>query len=88
VYFIRCEDGAIKIGTTTDIANRKRAFGYGWTHILAVIPGDRVLEHEMHVRYAEHLVRGREYFRPVPELIDHINEIRASMGITAIVPGP
>lgn len=85
VYFIRTDDDLIKIGFTTDIANRKRAFGSGWTRILALV-GDSTMadEQAMHVRFAAHLERGREYFRPAPELITYINEIRARMGISPI----
>lgn len=84
VYFIRCDDGAIKIGTTTHIANRKRAFGSGWERILAVIPGDRDDEHNLHVKFAHHLIRGREYFAPDAEIIDHINAIRVRLGVSRL----
>lgn len=84
VYFIRCEDGTIKIGHTTNIAARKRKFGSGWEHILAIVPGTIDDEHALHGRFAEHLAHGQEYFHPVPELIEHINEIRERMGVEPI----
>jgi hypothetical protein len=81
VYFIRTRDGLIKIGHTINFYDRKTAFDKGWLHILAIIPGSRQAEADMHKRFAEHLAQGREYFHPAPELIDHINEIRASLGV-------
>lgn len=81
VYYIRCTDGLIKIGHTTDLADRKRAFGKGWQHVLAVTPGSFEEEHAMHVRFRPALARGREYFRPVQDLLAHINEIRGRLGV-------
>jgi hypothetical protein len=84
VYFIRCKDGLIKIGWTSDLAQRKRSFGSGWQHILAVLPGDSDDERRLHKQFAAHLARGREYFTAAPELVEHINEIRVRMGVQPI----
>lgn len=84
VYFIRTDDGLIKIGHTTNLATRKRAFGSGWERILAVIPGSRDDEAAEHERFAKHLARGHEYFHPAPEVLNRINEIRQTLGVSPI----
>ena len=84
VYFIRTDDDLIKIGHTTDLAARKRHFGSGWQHILAIVPGSREDERDLHRRFAEHLARGREYFHAVPELLDHIDALRARLGVSPV----
>lgn len=83
VYFIRIR-GLIKIGHTVDLHNRKRAFGAAWTDVLAFTPGTRDDEAEMHRRFAQHLARGDEWFRPAPEIYDLIDEIRAGYGLSAV----
>lgn len=84
VYFIRCDDGLIKVGHTVHLETRKRAFGSGWEHILALMPGTRADERSWHERFASHLARGREYFHPHQDLLDAINEIRDRMGVQPI----
>jgi len=81
VYFMRDRDGLVKIGHTTNLAVRRRAFGSGWGHILAIIPGSREDERAMHARFAKHLAHDREYFHPAPELIAYINTLREALGV-------
>lgn len=84
VYFIRCDDGLIKIGWTSNIAQRKRAFGSGWTRILAVVPGSLADERALHKRFAAHRARGREYYNPDAEIVEYVNEIRSRLGVQPI----
>jgi hypothetical protein len=84
VYFIRTTDDLIKIGYTTQLAGRKSAFGVGWDSVLAITPGTRNDETALHHRFAQHLERGLEYFRPAPDLIQHINQLRAALGVSPI----
>lgn len=85
VYFIRCQDGLIKIGFTTRLWGRKCHFAAKWTDVLAVIAdGSLELERSMHERFAAHLAHSREYFHPAPELIAYINEIRVRLGVSAV----
>jgi len=84
LYFIRTKDDLIKIGYTGDIATRKRFYGSGWQHILALVPGTIGDEAELHKRFAPHLARGQEYYHAVPELISYINEIRMTLNVSAI----
>lgn len=37
-------------------------------------------------QFLEHLERGREFFRPAPEVIAWVNEIRDRMGVPAWDP--
>jgi hypothetical protein len=84
VYFIRTNDGLIKIGHTTRLDVRKRAFGSGWKHILALTPGTRSDETALHLRFAAHLARGREFYHPTPDLLGYINDLRLQLGVPAL----
>lgn len=81
VYVIRTDDGLVKIGHTTDLASRKRAYGSGWDRILLVQRGTVEDEAALHERFAEHVARGREYFHPAPALLAFVNESRALLGV-------
>jgi hypothetical protein len=86
VYFIRCPDGCIKIGYTTDLANRAYALAVDWTGILAVIPGGHEIEQELHAKFRPFRARSREYYEPAPELLDHVNALRVKMGVGPVAP--
>lgn len=72
VYYMRF-DGNVKIGTSTDVVQRRGAVpGQG---VMAVEWGDRTLEAERHQQFAmQH--RHREWFRLDAVLAAHITEIR------------
>lgn len=84
VYFIRCDDGLIKIGYTTQIHVRRSVYGPGWDRVLAVMPGTLAHEKACHALYREHLAKGREYFHPHPDLLAHINEIREHLNVSPL----
>lgn len=84
VYFIRTNDGLVKIGYTGNVGQRKRSFRVDWTNLLAVVPGTIDDEQSLHQRFAAHLARGQEYYHPAPEIIDHINEIRGRLHVPAV----
>jgi hypothetical protein len=80
VYFIQ-ESGAgyIKIGTTKNVDARVRdgtTFTPHTLSVLALISGDHRIETTLHKRFAHARIRG-EWFRPVPELLAYIAEIKA-----------
>lgn len=87
VYFVRTQS-MIKIGHTDNIAKRLtylRDFpDFTWTNLLAVVAGDRAYERSLHKRFRVHRVKGHEYYAPVPELIELINELRIAAGVPAI----
>jgi hypothetical protein len=81
VYFIRCDDGLIKIGYTTQLHVRRAVYGKGWDRVLAVMPGTMAHEKACHALHHAHLAKGREYFHPHPDLLAHINEIREHLNV-------
>jgi hypothetical protein len=84
VYVIRCPDGAIKIGYTGSLLERRRDHGVPFDQILAVLPGSYELEQELHRRFRDHRAHGREYYHPHPDLFDFINQIREQAGVPPI----
>lgn len=84
IYAIRCPDGLIKIGHTTDLQNRRRHFDSDPTAILAVKPGTYDDEQAAHDALRESCARGREYYRPTPEVLAFVNEIRSGYGLESI----
>ena len=81
VYFIQsADDGSIKIGTSKDVPGRIRSIVWETKRqltLLAMMSGDRDIEQSLHRRFAHARIRG-EWFRPVPELLAYISEIRAA----------
>ena len=80
VYFIRCIDsGLIKIGYTTDINGRKASLNHAspaGVSLIASAPGGSNAEASLHRKFEHLKVRG-EWFRPRPELLDYIANVRA-----------
>jgi hypothetical protein len=64
VYFIRFGD-RIKIGTSQDFYTRLNSIPHD--EILAVLPGDREVEQQLHRRFAEHRIKG-EWFTDCPDI--------------------
>lgn len=84
IYAIRCPDGLIKIGHTTNLRDRRRQFDSDPRAILAVIPGTYEDEQAIHDGLRDHCARGREYYHPVPEILDFINDVRAKAGVPPV----
>lgn len=74
IYAIRLPDGVIKIGCTKNLSRRRLSYRGG--EVLAFRPGDYPEEQAIHKSLARHLVYGREWYKPVPAVIDVVNEIR------------
>ena len=82
VYFLRTTDDLVKVGHTANVAERKRGLtADGWRSLLAVVPGTREDEQRIHAQLALHLARGREYYRPAPEVLALVNSIRDRLGV-------
>jgi len=78
VYFVRAETGQIKIGFSLAAWSRLEALQTGSPvrlQLLTTTPGDQALEHDLHRRFADARLHG-EWFRPTPELIALIEEIK------------
>lgn len=80
VYAIEMPDGAIKIGCTVDLPNRLYKLK---GDLLAFRFGGFADEHALHVRLIRHLVRGREYFEPHPNVMAVVDEMREALVQTA-----
>lgn len=79
VYYIRI-NGQIKIGFTTNLAQRSRSYPPG-SELLAVEPGDKALEKRRHTQFARYLARGREWFADVPPITEHAAELVKEYGL-------
>lgn len=78
VYFGRMSSGAIKIGFTTDLERRLTELWHmvpGGVSLLASALGAFEAEAWVHKRFS-HLKISGEWFRPEPELLDFINEVK------------
>lgn len=81
VYAVRCRDGAIKIGWTSNIRNRIRELRVPLDGILALVPGTLEDEQAVHAGLVEHRAHGREFYHPTPEVIAVVNEMRATYNL-------
>lgn len=79
VYAIQCPDGAIKIGFTSDLASRMRAYGKGYAP-LGFMPGTKRQESLIHLTLRAHRVRGHEYYNHDPAVLAVVNNMRAHLG--------
>lgn len=81
VYFLRSgARGPIKIGKARDVQRRVDEIKAGNPYelrVLAVMPGGRAEERELHERFAHLRLRG-EWFRPAAELRDFVKQVRES----------
>jgi hypothetical protein len=79
VYAMRMPDGAIKIGCTSNLANRSYCL-HG--EILGFRFGGFDEERVILAHLRPHRVRGYEYFRPdAPEVLEVVNEMREPFGL-------
>lgn len=78
VYYIEI-DGLIKIGYTTNITNRTRAYP-PTAKLLAIEPGTKALERGRHSIFNQHLARGREWFNDHPDIRTWIDTLRKQYG--------
>lgn len=84
VYYVQIGEH-IKVGYTTNLTLRLRSYP-PYRRLLATEPGGRSLEGQR-LREFKHLVdAGQEWLRPGPDLIAHINELRAADGTAPIQP--
>ncbi|MGO3649765.1 GIY-YIG nuclease family protein [Agrococcus casei] len=78
VYYLRWAD-RVKIGTTKNLRNRTRDIYFD--EVLAAEPGGRVLEAQMHRKFASlKIPEYREWFQAGPELVNHAAEVRSKHG--------
>jgi len=85
VYFARSEKGPIKIGFSSDVKRRRREVSrgpFGRATIVATMPGDHVVEQELHRKFGISLIGG-EWFSPTLELEAFILSLQAKKGSAA-----
>jgi hypothetical protein len=78
VYYVRIGEH-IKIGHATNLWNRMRAYPPS-AELLATESGDQRLEKARHSEFRAFLDAGREWFRPAPELMAHIEKLGRDPG--------
>ena len=84
VYFVRMPDGIVKIGHSGSMAQRMANLG---GELLAFIPHATIAdERAVQRRFAHLLDFGREWFRPGPDLLAYIAELRAALGLAPATP--
>ena len=81
VYAVRTKDNLIKIGCTTNLAERCRKVGLGAKSILAWRAGTLDDEARIHASLAGLAVRGREWYPWDDRVIAVVNEMRRELGI-------
>lgn len=82
IYYVR-HRGAVKIGFTRYLVSRMQQLKVPMTSILAIEPGGWHEEQATHERYAGYRIRG-EHFRPGPDLLAHINALRAKVSMPPV----
>ena len=82
VYYLKTDDEHVKIGTTADIVERLRKLKADWSDVLAFELGSYDLEAERHRQFSHIRVDGCERFRLKPELVQHITDRRAALGVS------
>lgn len=83
VYYVQI-GSHIKIGCTINL--KQRLAGYPPNRrLLATEPGYELEEAHRLTQFAEYRDMGREWFRPGPGLIEHINRLRRQQGARPVV---
>jgi hypothetical protein len=78
IYYVLVGE-RVKIGWTTDV--KKRLLQYPPdSPLLAMHPGTKATERDMHVKFAGSRAAGREWFLDTPELRRHIDDVIAQFG--------
>ena len=78
IYYLLVGD-RIKIGYSTDVKRRLRQYPPD-SPLLALHPGTKTLEHDMHVKFAGCKAAGREWFLDTPEIRQHITQVINDFG--------
>lgn len=84
VYYLRVGD-KVKIGYTSDLRQRMNSYPPD-SELLAVEPGDLLLERARHAQFARHLRIGREWFEPASEIMAHVAKVREQYELRQYLP--
>ncbi|HVX07020.1 GIY-YIG nuclease family protein [Humibacter sp.] len=77
VYYLRL-DTRIKIGTTGNLGQRMRRLWHD--ELVAIEPGDRLLERSRHEQFARYRLGPSEWFERSPEIADHVARLSLGAG--------
>lgn len=77
LYAMRTDDRLVKIGCSSNLAQRHYEFGFKF---LAIQVGTFEDEAALHQRLRSQVARGQEFYHPTPEVLRIVNEMRASIG--------
>lgn len=84
IYAFATRDGRIKIGYSEHLGNRSARFG-GMGRLLAFAPGATMAEERaLHAALAEHTDRDAEFYRPHPDVLTVINDMRARINMAPL----
>ena len=78
IYYVQV-GGHIKIGWTGRLEQRMRSYPPN-SVLLALHPGSRADERNLHKRFAVHRSHGHEWYPLVPVILDHIKRVVAEHG--------
>lgn len=78
VYYLLVGD-RIKIGWTADVRSRMRAYPPN-ADLLAVHPGTKMLERDLHHQFTSWLAAGREWFADCEDIRAHIAQVLERFG--------
>lgn len=84
IYAFRCDDGAVKIGFTTQLAKRRATLKFSWADLLGFMPGTIEQERDLHKRLVRSRQRAGEYYRPTNEVLDVIDQMRDFCGLNPL----
>lgn len=84
IYAVRTGDDLIKIGCTSNFAERRHRIKGGTAEILALKPGTFADELAIHHSLKGHATDGREYYFPSPTVLRVVNEMRVPLGLDPI----
>ena len=89
VYALRLDDGIIKIGFTTDLADRERTVRRQGksdsSELLAFMTGGTYEDEQaIHARLVEHIAHGREYYHPTKAVLAEVNRMREALSLAPL----
>jgi hypothetical protein len=84
IYAVRFPDGVIKIGYSTNFAQRLRSFRAKGGEVLGFMAGDFEAERAIHSGLVQHRARGFEYYRPEAPVLDVVNTMRAEWNLPPV----
>lgn len=81
VYAARFPESVIKIGYTSNLVKRLASFDTKGAELIGFKVGTYEEEQAIHASLKPHVVRGREWYRPHPEVLAVVNQMRKNFGL-------